>query len=97
MVPHPGRGEGPRHHARGRSIAIILTVVCLSAAFGACGQGTDAGGRVSLVPSTAAKNNTWDWTSACRVGPHSPTGCDESGPVLGVAQLAGSSGHTAVR
>src|SRR3954454_14789632 len=74
----------------GRSIANILTVVCVTAALGACGQADEARARVSLLPSTKALGSAWDWTSACRFGPRSPSGCEASGPDLGVAQLAGN-------
>ncbi len=45
---------------------------------------------MSLLPSTTAKGNAWEWSSVCRVGPHIPAGCQASGPELGPAQLAGN-------
>jgi hypothetical protein len=84
---HPTRH--PARRRRGRSIATVLTIVGLTAA-AACGQGNDGGARISLVPNAAASGRSWDWTSACRVGPRSTTGCAASAPRLGVAQLAGN-------
>ncbi len=85
---HPTRH--PTHRRRGRSIATVLTIVGLTASAAACGQGKDGGARISLVPNPAASGRSWDWTSACRVGPRSTTGCAASAPRLGVAQLAGN-------
>jgi hypothetical protein len=77
---------------RGRGIAIvtIATVVSLTAALSGCGQSQPARSRVALLPYTAGKGNTWDWTAACRFGPRNPTGCDPSGPDLGPSQFAGN-------
>ncbi|MCU1459314.1 MAG: glycoside hydrolase family 12 [Actinomycetia bacterium] len=85
-------GPGRIANRRGwrRSIAAILTVVCMAAAPAACGQANEAGGRVTLLPQTAAGGNVWDWTSQCRVGPHRQIGCYAAGPNVGSAQLAGN-------
>ena len=74
----------------GRSIAAVVAAVCLTAASSACGRTQQSAARVALLPSAVAKGRTWAWTSACRVGPQGATGCDASGPDLGVAQLAGN-------
>jgi hypothetical protein len=74
-----------------RWTAALLILAYTSAALSACGgQHVAAGRRVSLLPHTAAKGSAWEWTSACRVGPHSSTACEAAGPNLGVAQLAGN-------
>jgi len=44
---------------------------------------------IPILPNTIASGQGWKWTSACRVGPSSPAGCDPSGPNLGWAQLDG--------
>jgi hypothetical protein len=75
----------------GRAVAALLGIVVVAAALVACGSSDEVGDRVSLLPRAGTTTTTaWNWTSACRVGPHAPTGCEAAGPELGSAQLAGN-------
>ena len=68
----------------------MLGIVVVTAALAACGSSDQVGTRVSLLPHIATTTKAWNWTSACRVGPHGPAGCEAAGPELGSAQLAGN-------
>jgi hypothetical protein len=76
---------------RRRSVATILTLASMAAVLSSCGTSEQTGARIPVLPSTEAKGSAWEWTPACRVAPHGPTGCAASGPELaGHAQLAGN-------
>jgi hypothetical protein len=79
---------------RGRRMATLAIVVGAAVALAACGgrgDASEAGSRISLLPSTTSKGKAWEWSSACRVAPHGHSGCAESQPELGGhAQLAGN-------
>jgi len=83
------RGRSAGRYRPGRPISALLGIV-ITAALAACGSTDEVGSRVSLLPYTATATKAWFWTSACRVGPHGPAGCEAAGPELGSAQLAGN-------
>ena len=71
-----------------RRIAMVAILVCTCAT--ACGSNGERGARVSLLPHPSTATGPWEWTSACRVGPNGPAGCQTAGPELGAAQIAGN-------
>ena len=81
----------PPSTVRRRALAVVLASLCVMATLGACGK--DEGpshARIALLPNVSAAGGMWEWTSTCRVGPRSASGCAASGPGLGPAQLAGN-------
>ena len=91
MVQFLGPRNRRNRRVSGRLVAAMLTAACMTAALTSCGSSGSSGAPISLLPSTTAKGDTWEWSSACRVAPHGPGGCDASGPELaGHAQLAGN-------
>jgi hypothetical protein len=75
---------------RPRSIAAILAAACVAAGVASCGQSKASHETVSLLPTTAGKAASWEWSAACRYGPKASSGCDAAGPLIGTAQLAGN-------
>ena len=90
MAQPSGPGCANRNTSRRGSLAVTLTIVCIAAAASSCGHSSPTAVRVPVLPTTAARGRTWEWTSACRFGPRRATGCEPSAPVLGTAQLAGN-------
>jgi hypothetical protein len=82
MVQHPGR--------TGRTVAAAVIAIVIAVSAAACGHVHDARARVSLLPSSRLRAQTWEWTAACRLAPRTSTGCAASGPDLASAQLAGN-------
>jgi hypothetical protein len=67
-----------------------VAIVTVAAGLAACGSSSVPHHRITLVPNAQIAEAAWDWTSACRVGPRTSTGCADAGPVLGPSQLAGN-------
>jgi hypothetical protein len=87
VIPPLKLGQGVEQRARWRSVPTLVIVFCvMTSALTACGS-VKAERRVSLLPDTAAKNQTWQWNQRCQLGPSTPGACAPSGPDLGSAQL----------
>jgi hypothetical protein len=88
MAPRPTALRCRRGGAR--TWVAVLAAAGVAATQTACGGGDDPHARIDLVPAIDSPANTWEWTSTCRVGPRTPSGCGEAGPHVGTAQLAGN-------
>jgi hypothetical protein len=90
MGQPPGPGARSEKPVRRRTAAALLFIGCLLPSIASCGDDEPESARIQLLPAAEAQVGTWRWSGDCRVGPHNATGCDDGGPLLGNAQLAGN-------